>query len=113
MGSYNGWSNHETWLVNLWLTNDEFNYRETESLAKKIWDRTVSNQYLTRRELAGRELAKKIKEDIEEFMPDLAGMWSDLMRSALDSVDFDEIAANWLSEFDDDEIEAETETVSD
>ena len=27
--TYNGWSNRETWLVNLWLTNDESIYRET------------------------------------------------------------------------------------
>lgn len=20
---YNGWTNHETWLVNVWITNDE------------------------------------------------------------------------------------------
>ena len=27
--TYNGWTNYETWNVNLWLANDEPMYRET------------------------------------------------------------------------------------
>lgn len=26
-GRYNGWTNHETWMVNLWITNTESSYR--------------------------------------------------------------------------------------
>lgn len=25
--TYNGWTNHDTWNCNLWLTNDEITYR--------------------------------------------------------------------------------------
>jgi hypothetical protein len=30
---YNGWSNRETWLVNLWLTNDEGTYNEVRGMS--------------------------------------------------------------------------------
>ena len=26
--TYNGWTNHETWLVDLWMTNDERYYAQ-------------------------------------------------------------------------------------
>ena len=33
---YNGWTNRETWLVNLWLTNDERHYQELRSIIKNF-----------------------------------------------------------------------------
>lgn len=30
--TYNGWSNRETWIVNLWLTNEECYYYELQDI---------------------------------------------------------------------------------
>lgn len=33
---YNGWSNRETWLVNMWLTNDRCHYDELCEIIKNF-----------------------------------------------------------------------------
>ena len=33
---YNGWTNRETWVVNLWFTNDECYYEELRSIIKNF-----------------------------------------------------------------------------
>jgi hypothetical protein len=35
MSAYNGWTNWETWNVNLWLTNDEGSYAWLMDAAKR------------------------------------------------------------------------------
>jgi hypothetical protein len=78
MARYNGWSNRETWLANLWLTVDAEMYgllldtiRETSSpsrQADKLADRL---QYMLNEECLG------------------SGFWSDLIRTAFGRI-------NWL-----------------
>ena len=81
--TYNGWTNYETWNVNLWLANDEPMYRET-----------------LRRVQAGRTVRAYVEEIIAEH-----GRFGDLGRDPemtlaeeLAIVDWDEIEAAWVEE---------------
>lgn len=71
---YSGWSSYETWLVNLWLTNDEGSYYALNDCgnAKEV-----------------EELVNNIMEDV-----DRSGLLWDLVSSALSSVDWQEIFEN-------------------
>lgn len=47
--TYNGWTNWETWQINLWLDNEEPLYREKQRLLRRLrtWDeRTLSDEVI-------------------------------------------------------------------
>lgn len=75
--TYNGWTNYETWVVNLWLTNDRSTYDFVEELLLQH-----PQDY---------EAAKVLKDFVEEINPlqEDANMFSDLLRSAIGEI-------NWL-----------------
>tara|TARA_R100001086_G_scaffold217162_1_gene133508 strand:- start:6010 stop:6330 length:321 start_codon:yes stop_codon:yes gene_type:complete len=86
--TYNGWSNYETWLVNLWLDNEPYTQEEVERIAK----------------MKG-ELYQKI-EAMEELVDSIilptvgSGLSQDLLTAAVDQIDYREIvlahpASDW------------------
>ena len=77
---YNGWRNYETWLVGLWIDNDEGSYRK--------W-RAVAN--LSRYDLA-HEL--KIFFELRAEADCKPGFARDLLTAGLSEVDWDEIASH-------------------
>lgn len=90
--SYNGWSNHSTWCVNLWLENDEGSYRYWRDMARECLR-------LDREDKAGAAsgLASNMKIELTENMPDLgATVWADLLQSSFSDVDWYEIAKSWI-----------------
>lgn len=84
--TYNGWANRETWLVDLWLTNDQ-----------KIYD-TI--HHLVHNAEADYRAADCIKEFIEDHDPldGTASVYTDLLNVALSRVDWLEIAQTFLEE---------------
>ena len=86
---YNGWKNYETWVVNLWLSNDRGTYEYMVEIAEEVKDE----------EYPGLRMADILKEDIESGMPSLDGMYGDLLSSAIDAVDFDEIGETFMEEY--------------
>lgn len=76
--TYNGWSNRETWLVSLWLNNNEYSYL----LLNDILRLNISNS----------SKAHKLQELVDNQLDDLelgASLFSDLLSTALAKV-------NWL-----------------
>ena len=79
---YNGWSNRETWVINLWLTNEECYYHELRDIVKNF--DTVDEQ----------------AEELEQYVRFIAGadesigITGDLLTTSLGRVSWREIAEN-------------------
>jgi len=89
---YNGWTNYETWCVNLWLTNEQGSDEYWRENAREAWENAADHpSYLTRSEKARHALADMLKDQVSdsEMCPLLseASMYSDLLGAALSEVD--------------------------
>lgn len=84
MTTYQGWKNHPTWLVWVWIENDAGLYEHCQELKAESQD--------------VREIADNLKQLIEEAKPELEGIFSDLIDSALAEVSWREIAINLLQD---------------
>ncbi len=78
--TYNGFVNKETWLISLWLNNDEYNYR----LLTDILELDISVD----------DKAERLQELVEDQMYDLdlgVNLFSDLLSTSLSKVDWFEV----------------------
>ena len=96
---YNGWTNYETWLVNMWIDNDEGSsdmWRERADEAIAATDDTDS--FEDRKANAVAELSDTMKAEFEDGAESLGltGFWVDLMNGALSEVNWNEIARHIL-----------------
>ena len=97
MATYNGWKNYETWNCALWLDNEE-NTQELKAAWAKQAKNTPKNPVWTRKETTRFTLADLIKEYVKDNVPEIpASMYTDLLNSAIDNIDFQEIADNILT----------------
>jgi len=90
---YNGWTNYETWNCKLWLDNDA----GLQDFQKK-WLETAKNtpkvDVWTIEETVKFTLADLIKEFVVDNVPDIQGMYADLLNAAICEINFNEIAEN-------------------
>ena len=101
--THEGWSNYETWCVNLWLSKDSAKYSYWTACARaacaasgaKAGDKADMFQY---RRAVG-TLSSRMCEEIGEDGNDqrVEGFWSDMLGAALSRVDYREIAAHWIA----------------
>lgn len=111
--TYNGWRNYETWLVALWIDNEESAQNAAREIGENIaqldpaeecsmlgadyWTPKNRSAWYDRR--TGEEIRAYIDDEDNGILPSLgAGLASDLIRSALDSVDWTAIGAHYAPE---------------
>lgn len=81
--NYQGWTNYETRLVKLWIDNDQW--------SQEYWLAYAEG-------MTAYDLAAAMKDSFEEAQPEMSGFWADLMSSALQEVNWTEIAEAFIAE---------------
>lgn len=112
--TYNGWTNHETWAVALHIDNDEGLYHYRSEMAAIVIERAKAGKdpsaIWSDRDAARFWMADRLKDWVETlaeqvYFPEheptkaLLGMFNDI--GSVWRVNWQEIADNWLSEYDD------------
>lgn len=86
---YNGFRNYETWATNLWFSNDP----GLESIIR---------EYANDVEYNVSSIAVYLKNVFEELLEEenefRFGLFSDLLQSAIENIDWIEIAETWVEE---------------
>ena len=87
--AYNGWSNYETWVVKVWMDNDEGSYNYWSHRAREVQE--YSNATVT--------LMDELKDEHEQALPELQGFAADLLNTAFGQVNWHEIAESLIEDF--------------
>ena len=87
---YNGWTNYETWNVALWWGENGMSgywIGEAEEMLEADDSDDVAMQ-----------LADRMKSETINEMPEVTGMYADLLKAALDEVNWREIAEHYVAD---------------
>lgn len=100
---YNGWYNYETWVVNLWMSNEQPSSEYWREQARFLLSDTGLAAHRPRYiasytddEVAIAALEEQLKSEHEEMLPELDGFVADLLGGAMSEVNWREIARHWV-----------------
>lgn len=102
--TYNGWTNYETWLVKLWMDNEEGSDSFWREQANAAFKQAEADGTFTQAENAAFALADVLKE-LHESAAEAAGVptngfVADLFNAALSEVNWHEIATSLLEDLE-------------
>ena len=113
MSKYNGWTNYETWVVNLWIDNDEGSQANAKEMADRSYKEAPEDgqgniESFYKLDYAILSQADALKELIEDMNPlaSEASLFTDLLGAALAEVNWREIAKHHMQDAAEDEEEA-------
>jgi len=93
----NGWTNYETWNVNLWIGEGSSDY--WSEIASEVYCESEADTSFSRAERATLDFSDRLKSEIEESLPDLgASMAADLLGAAMSEVNWYEIAEHFIED---------------
>ena len=95
---YNGWYNYETWLVKLWIDNEQGSCEYWDEVAQETWNDASADRTFTRDERAALTLSDRLKDEFEEAQPIVEGFWADLLGAAMSEVNWHEIAKHYIDD---------------
>jgi hypothetical protein len=94
--AYNGWTNYETWCVKLHMDNEESLQRCFAQAAKEAV-RDCGDR-------AAFVLADRIEEWHKDAMPEVTGVFCDLLNASMSEVNWHAIARNLVDEYREEEV---------
>lgn len=93
--------NDMTWLVGLWIDNDEGDYNYWAEVAQEIASESEADDILTREQRAKYDLAERMKDEFEERAEAFVGntgLFCDMLGRAIGEVDWDKLAESRLED---------------
>ena len=98
--SYNGWTNHATWALNLWFSNDRGMYDYVQETIEEYKEQGLTKDQAT----------IELEHFFENFIDEQVGIVSEtfpMMADFLDTdaINYTEVAEAWLDEYDNGGVE--------
>lgn len=96
--THEGWSNYETWAVQLWIDNTEWTYEQRREMARET---LRAADFAAAADGFGERIKNWVEDNrprFDETSSTAVGLWTDLLNAAVSEVDWDEIARAWLDE---------------
>lgn len=95
--TYNGWTNYETWLVNVWIDNSQGDQEYWQEQSRIAVDSTASEYCPDGAAIrwVAEEMRAWVEEAAAEFRTE--GMIADLLNASISSVNWDELARHYIN----------------